>query len=171
MGQGEGACGEGNWPRDKASGRNRRWVLKHFLGQEQGAPSIWHKPSLKYIIIKIGITHFIVLITVANEVELKTCAVAGSPKGLEKSIVKSFGRPRFHISAVSPSPLSCSASPWTTQGIPHQRYVCSLCDWERKSARSPSVPSLSHCAGTAIRPTAVAQRGGRDACASVHGGD
>lgn len=38
------------------------------------------------------------LIPVANWVELKTCAAAGSTKGIEKSVFNCFGRHRFHIS-------------------------------------------------------------------------
>jgi len=151
--QGQGTPGEAQTLRGEASGRNRRWVLKVFLGQEQGSPAIWCKSSLKYIII-IHVSHFIMPIPVANWVELKTCAVAGSPKDIGKRILNYFGRPSFHISTIS-SPLSCDLPLHKPcRGAPHQQHVCSLRDRERRSTGSPSLPAPSQCADAAMQPTA-----------------
>lgn len=94
-GQGDGVCGKAQSLRDKASGRNWRWVLKHFLGQEWGSPAIWHKLSLKYTILIIDILHFIMLIPVANWVELKMFCSCIAQRHRKKYIILLLWETKF----------------------------------------------------------------------------
>lgn len=98
------------------------------------------------------------LILLADWIELKMC-YTWITKGIEKSIFDSFRGPKFHISAMSPSPVSRPASlpsgSLSTQLIlwfcdrEHRRAPCQQQDQERKSAGSPLLPSL-HQRGSRI---------------------
>lgn len=126
--------------------------LKNFLGQKWEAPAIWHKSSLKYIII-IGISCFVMLIPVANWVELKTRAVAGSAKGIERSIFNSLGRPRLHNSKPTGTRHLSITSPATCLPTDHAGGLLISSTWaphvtgngeEPEALPRPAVPALPY---------------------------